>query len=86
MKLQGKGAFKSHSFSSKKAERVLHEILFCGPVSLIIYFQLSLCSSAPSFSKHFSNPRSELTKLQEKMVLFITLLVLQGQGQRYIFP
>ena len=85
MKLQVKGSFKSHSFSLKKAEWLLHEIFFCAAVTLIPYFKISLCSSASSFSKYFSNPRSELTKLQVKMVSFTTLLVLQDQGQRYIF-
>ena len=80
MKLQFKRAFKSHSFLSQKAERLLHEIFFCAAVTLFPYFKISLCSSALSFSKYFSSPRSELTKLQVKMVSFTTLLVLQDQG------
>ena len=65
-------------FFAKKAERLLHEIFFCAAVTLIPYFKISFCSSATSFLKYFSNPRSELTKLQVKMVN--TLLFLQDQG------
>ena len=60
---------KSLFFFAKKAERLLHEIFFCAAVTLIPYFKISFCSSATSFLKYFSNPRSELTKLQVKMVL-----------------
>ena len=85
MKLQVKGAFKNHSFLSTKSRKALAYIFLCVVVTLILYFKIPLCSSAPFFPKYFLNTKTKLRKLPVKMVSFTTLLLLQDQGQRYIF-